>query len=72
MAKSNNVYVIEKDRLFIENPSPHPLISKILVGTDSLLLHEEFFSKLEDGRNIPDNIEGGKTAELNFNLNSVS
>ena len=72
VAKSNNVYVIEKDRLFIENPSPHPLISKILVGTDSLLLHEEFFSKLEDGRNIPDNIEGGKTAELNFNLNSVS
>jgi serine phosphatase RsbU (regulator of sigma subunit)/ligand-binding sensor domain-containing protein len=73
VAKSNNVYVIEKKKLFIDYPSPNPLISKIHVGSDSLLLHEEFYKKLPDGRNIPlMNMNEGQTAELKFTLNSVS
>jgi serine phosphatase RsbU (regulator of sigma subunit)/ligand-binding sensor domain-containing protein len=73
MAKSNSIYVIEKEKLLAEIPEISPFLNKIIVGRDSIIMDESFVKKGEWERNIPSATRQGlKIPELKFNLNSVS
>ena len=73
MAKSNSVFVIEKEKLIAETQSISPLLSKIIVGRDSVIMDESFYKEGEWGKKviISDRL-GEKIPELRYNLNSVS
>jgi len=73
IAKSNRIFVVEKERLMTEAPIVSPLLTKIVVGRDSLIMDESFFVKGEWGKNIPVRSRiSHKVPELRNNLNSVS
>ncbi len=73
MAKSNSVYVIDKEKILSEIPVPPPLLSKISVGRDSLLMEESFTRKDSWGKYVPASTwSGSKFPELSYNLNSIS
>ena len=73
IAKSNSVYVIEKEKLLSEAPKIVPLLSKIVVGRDSVLMNESFYTKGEWGKSVPVGERiGEKIPALDYNLNSVS
>jgi serine phosphatase RsbU (regulator of sigma subunit) len=73
MAKSNSVFVIDKEKLFSEIRPVIPLLSKIVVGRDSVIMNETFYRTGEFGKKVPvaDRL-GEKIPELRYNLNSVS
>ena len=73
MAKSNSVFVIDKEKLFSEIHPVAPLFAKIVVGRDSVLMEETFYRKGEWGKKIPvAKRSGDKVPELKYTLNSVS
>jgi len=73
MAKSNNVFVLDKEKLFTDIPASAPLLSKITVGRDSILMEESFTMKDAWGKYIPAKTwSGSRFPELKYNLNSVS
>jgi len=73
VAKSNSVFVIEKEKL-ISKPLPvSPLLSKIIVGGDSVIMDESFVSKSEWGKSVPSSARNGvKIPELRYTLNTIS
>ena len=74
LAKSTSVFVIDKEKLLVEPSfkfSPH--LSRIVVGSDSVIMEESFFYRLNDGRKIV--IKDQKSEiipELRYTLNAVS
>lgn len=73
MAKSNSVFVLDKEKLFTEIPTSAPLLSKISVGRDSVLMEESFAKKGTWGKSVPSSSwPGAKFPELKYNLNSIS
>lgn len=73
MTKSKSVYVIDKEKLFYPQPEISPLLTKILIGGDSLLMNTTFFRTLPDGKNVSstDN-KANAIPQIKFNYNSVS
>jgi serine phosphatase RsbU (regulator of sigma subunit) len=73
IAKSNNVFVIDKKKL-IENVSEiHTLLTRIIIGGDSIVMNGTFYSKLANGRRIPTlKFSGTRVPEIKYNLNSIS
>jgi serine phosphatase RsbU (regulator of sigma subunit) len=73
LAKSNSVFVVDKEKLLSELPAARPLLSKIAVGRDSILMEESFSDKGKWGKAIPAaSWKGVKIPVLKYTLNSVS
>jgi serine phosphatase RsbU (regulator of sigma subunit) len=73
MSKSNSVFVIDKEKLFTEIKPVSPLLTKIVVGNDSVRMDETFSGIGEWGKRIPVvNRTGVKIPEFRYNLNSIS
>lgn len=73
IAKSNSIFVIEKEKLLSKMPSISPLLTKIIVGRDSIIMNESFLHKGEFGKTVQAaNWSGVKIPELKYNLNSIS
>lgn len=74
LAKSKSVFVIDKNILHLTSPKPSTLFTKIIVGSDSLILNGgTFFTTLDNGRRIPVSTNmGSKIPEIKYNLNSMS
>jgi serine phosphatase RsbU (regulator of sigma subunit) len=72
-AKSNSVYVIEKEKLMRKPEALTPFITKIVAGRDSVLMQETFFRTGMNGRRMPLTLQSTlKIPELKYKLNSVS
>ncbi len=73
MTKSKSLFVIEKEKLKDHHPAPNALLSKIIIGGDSLLMNGTFYKTLENKRRIPwiDN-KANPVPEIKYNFNSVS
>jgi serine phosphatase RsbU (regulator of sigma subunit) len=73
IAKSNNVFVVDKRKL-VENTSEiHTLLTKILIGGDSVVMNGTFYSKSGNGKRIPSlKYSGTRIPEIKYNLNSIS
>jgi len=73
IAKSNSVFVVDKEKLLLPAPSISPYLTKISVGRDSILMNESFYKKGEGNKRIPDASRSDeKIPQLRYNLNSVS
>jgi serine phosphatase RsbU (regulator of sigma subunit) len=73
MTKSKSIYVINKEKIFVKPPVWSALLSKIIIGTDSILMNNSFYETLPDGKRVP--VKANKTKsvpEIKFNFNSVS
>jgi hypothetical protein len=74
LTKSKSVYVIDKGILHLNSPRPSSLLTKIIVGGDSIILDGgTFFTTLNNGKRIPVSTNvGSKIPEIKYNLNSMS
>jgi serine phosphatase RsbU (regulator of sigma subunit) len=74
LAKSKNVYVIDKSILLLTSPEPRSLFTKIKVGGDSLILDGgTFFKTLENGLRIQTTTnQGSEIPEMRYKMNSLS
>ncbi|MGD0581439.1 MAG: SpoIIE family protein phosphatase [Bacteroidales bacterium] len=73
MSKSKSVYVIDKNKIFYPKPEISALLTKIVIGGDSLLMNSTFFRTLPDGKNVASLDNRAKTIpQIKFNYNSVS
>jgi ligand-binding sensor domain-containing protein len=73
IAKSNSVFVVEKEKLFKSASPITPYLTKIIAGRDSTIMDESFFKKGEWKKRIQvSSYYGEKIPELRYNLNSVS
>jgi len=73
MTKNEVIYVIDKDKLTLKPPALRVLLSKVAIGTDSLLMDGTFYETLPDGKNVPVFSSNSKTIpEIKYIYNSVS
>jgi hypothetical protein len=73
MAKSKSIFVIDKARLTSKSSVITPLFTKIVIGSDSVVMDETFYSTLGDGKRITSTIfQGTRVPEFTFNFNQVS
>ncbi len=73
IAKSNNVFVIDKKKLAQNAPEIQTVLSKISIGGDSVIMDGTFYSKLGNGRRVPLlKFSGTRVPEIKYNLNSIS
>jgi ligand-binding sensor domain-containing protein len=71
--KSKNLFVVNKEKLHINHVKPTTVLTKILVGGDSLIMSGTFFRTLENGRRIPANsYSKASIPQISYNLNSLS
>jgi serine phosphatase RsbU (regulator of sigma subunit) len=73
MAKSKSIYVIDKAGLTKENSLITPMFTKIVIGSDSVIMDQTFYSTLGDGKRVPSPIfQGSRIPEFTYNYNQVS
>ena len=73
MAKSNSIYVTDKEKILSDTRSISPLLTKIIAGRDSVIMDESFYRKGEWGKNVTaTSWVGENIPELSYKLNSVS
>lgn len=73
MAKSKNVFVVDKDALIELNESIRPYLNGIVIGADSVYMTQSFTSTNEFGRRYPVQTHDGlKSVEFPYRLNDVS
>jgi serine phosphatase RsbU (regulator of sigma subunit)/ligand-binding sensor domain-containing protein len=73
IAKSKSVYIIDKAGLTKENISITPLFSKIITGSDSVIMNQNFYTNLENGKKVPSSgFQGTEIPEITFNNNQLS
>jgi serine phosphatase RsbU (regulator of sigma subunit) len=73
MTKSKSVYIIDKEKMFYPPPETGALLTKIVVGADSLMMNTTFFRTLPDGKNVISADNRAKPVpQIRFNYNSVS
>jgi serine phosphatase RsbU (regulator of sigma subunit)/ligand-binding sensor domain-containing protein len=73
MVKSKSIFVIDENKLTRQQPEISTLLTRILIGGDSLMMNGSFFTVLPDGKNVvsQDNKAKG-VPQISFNYNSVS
>jgi len=71
--KSKNIYVVDKGKMLTPFPQINTLLSKIVIGSDSILMTGTFYKTLNNGKRIPvlDNKEN-PPPEIKYSFNSVS
>jgi serine phosphatase RsbU (regulator of sigma subunit) len=73
MAKSKNIYIIDKQKLLYPSPGIQTLLSKIVIGNDSLLMNGTFFYTLQNGRRVPAGAQKDTyIPEIKYIFNSIS
>ena len=73
MAKSKSIYVIDKESITKKNSLITPLFTKIVIGNDSVIMDQTFFSTLGDGKRVTSTIfQGNRIPEFTYNFNQVS
>lgn len=73
MPKSKNIYVIDKEKLKAPAPKINTLLTKIVIGKDSLFMSGTFYKTLGDGKRVPAvNNSANSVPEIKYNFNSVS
>lgn len=73
MAKSKNIYVIDKQKMLYPNPVIQTVLSKIVIGTDSMLMNGSFYKTLPDGKRVPSVSQNhSDVPEIKYNFNSLS
>jgi serine phosphatase RsbU (regulator of sigma subunit) len=73
MPKSNSVFVIDKDKMYYPQPEINAILTKIVIGVDSLMMNNTFFRTLPDGKNVASADNRAKAVpQIKFNYNSVS
>lgn len=71
--KAKSIYVIDKERIMMGEPSPNAMLTKIVIGSDSLLMNGTFVKTLKNGMRVPAlNNKENPVAQIKFNFNSVS
>ena len=71
--KSKSVFVVDKESLKKPPPSINTLLSKIVIGTDSLFMNQTFYKSLKNGKRIPSiSNRDNPVPEIKYNYNSVS
>jgi serine phosphatase RsbU (regulator of sigma subunit)/ligand-binding sensor domain-containing protein len=73
MPKSKSVFVIDKDKMYYPQPEINAILTKIVIGVDSLMMNNTFFRTLPDGKNVVSVDNRAKAVpQIKFNYNSVS
>jgi serine phosphatase RsbU (regulator of sigma subunit)/ligand-binding sensor domain-containing protein len=73
MTKNEVIYVIDKEKLTLKQPDLRVLLSKVAIGTDSLLMNGTFYETLPDGKNVAVFSDRSESIpEIEYNYNSVS
>jgi serine phosphatase RsbU (regulator of sigma subunit)/ligand-binding sensor domain-containing protein len=73
MTKSKSIYVIDKNKIFYEQPSVSALLNKVVIGEDSLLMNTTFYRTLPDKKNVVSADNRAKPVpQIRFKYNSVS
>lgn len=73
MAKSKNVYVIDKQKILNPSPVINTLLTKIVIRNDSTLLNGTFSHTLPNGRRVPSGKnENSEVQEIKYIYNSIS
>jgi serine phosphatase RsbU (regulator of sigma subunit) len=73
MTKNEVIYVIDKEKLILKPPRMKVLLSKVTIGTDSLLMNGTFYETLPEGKNIPVSTSSSKNIpEIKYIYNSIS
>jgi ligand-binding sensor domain-containing protein len=73
IAKSKNIYVIDKQKLLYPSPAIQTVLSKIVIGNDSLLMNGTFFYTLPNGRRVPSSTyKASYIPEIKYIYNSIS
>ncbi len=71
--KSKSIYVIDKGKMLTPLPQINTLLSKIVIGSDSILMAGTFYKTLSNGKRIPVlTNEGNPLPEIKYSLNSIS
>lgn len=76
LAKSNSIYIIDKEKLKSELPHVQTLLSRVVIksrSADSVIMEETFFNKDINDRRFPVSSDPSKKVpEFSFNFNSTS
>jgi serine phosphatase RsbU (regulator of sigma subunit) len=73
LAKSKNVFVIDKSKLIQSAPEINTLLSGIFIGGDSIIMNGTFYKELKHGKRIPVSVfSGTRIPEIKYTLNSIS
>jgi serine phosphatase RsbU (regulator of sigma subunit)/ligand-binding sensor domain-containing protein len=73
MTKNEVIYVIDKEKLTLKRPTLNVLLSKVAIGTDSLLMDGAFYETLPDGKNVPlFSNPTDEAPEIRYIYNSIS
>jgi serine phosphatase RsbU (regulator of sigma subunit) len=73
MAKSMNIFVVDKEALIRLDESFSPYLNGIIIGADSVYMNQTFSSTNQYGKRYPVmNHDGVKTVEFPYRLNDVS
>ncbi|MGQ9621433.1 MAG: SpoIIE family protein phosphatase, partial [Bacteroidales bacterium] len=71
--KLDKIYVIDKEKIMKPLPGVNTLLSKIIIGKDSILMSGTFYKTLASGKRVsaPDN-KDNPVPEIKYNFNSMS
>lgn len=73
LAKSKSIYSVNKERLIEGPPAIQTLLTKIIIGRDSVTLNGTFYTVVKNERRIPSvKYSLSRLPEIKYNLNSVS
>ncbi|HOM40268.1 MAG TPA: SpoIIE family protein phosphatase [Bacteroidales bacterium] len=71
--KSKNIYVIDKEKLKAPVPKINTLLTRIVIGKDSLFMSGTFYKALAGGKRVSAiNNSANPIPEIKYNFNSVS
>jgi len=71
--KSKNIYVVDKEKLKAHVPEINTLLTRIVIGTDSLFMSGTFYKTLANGKRVPAlNNSANPIPEIKYTFNSVS
>jgi len=71
--KSKSVYVVDKQKLFIDSTGVNTMFVKIVAGKDSVIMNGSFFERYGTNRRVPSIVSSGiPVPELSYEMNNIS
>ncbi|HVN57995.1 MAG TPA: SpoIIE family protein phosphatase [Bacteroidales bacterium] len=73
ITKSKSLFVIDKKKISMPKPEVRAIITKIVIGGDSVIMNNSFYQALPDGKNVVAEDNRSKPVpQIRFNYNSAS